>query len=461
MFSFIKKGSHRPRRLLLAFAIFVATPIFASVPQNVVDSFTIYYELADYVINPELNQNSTQLQNLSNLLDSISKSSHYKLQQIEIYAYSSPEGVHSSNLKLADKRAKVLSEHQFRLSAISAEQVKIRETDIAWRNLDSMLTDSQVPYAAEVQQVIEDVPVFTWGVDADNKKCVTGSRNQALMQLRGGVPYLYMMTHLFPLLRTGNIIIHYTLQKPEPPVTDSVPSIIPTDSLLAPQDSVLAQSGVDVPQAPVLIENAGDTVPSDEPIEPQVEPQSQQQEVKPKKIREPRQLFALKTNLLYDLGTALNAELEIPIGNNVSITAECLFPWWETKNNYHALQLLAVNFEARYWFNPIQEQKLTNWFVGLYGGSGLYDVRYNIKGTQGEYKKLGLSGGYAHTINKTGSLRLEYSLGLGYMQSHYRKYDGLILDDNLLWKETGVLRWIGPTQAKVSLVWMIKTKGNQ
>ena len=39
-------------------------------------------------------------------------------------------------------------------------------------------------------------------------------------------------------------------------------------------------------------------------------------------------IIALKTNLLYDLITALNFEIEIPIGNKFSIAVEDVFPWW-------------------------------------------------------------------------------------------------------------------------------------
>ena len=43
---------------------------------------------------------------------------------------------------------------------------------------------------------------------------------------------------------------------------------------------------------------------------------------------------ALKTNLLFDAVTALNFEVEVPIGKRFSVMVEDVFPWWETGNKY-------------------------------------------------------------------------------------------------------------------------------
>ena len=74
---------------------------------------------------------------------------------------------------------------------------------------------------------------------------------------------------------------------------------------------------------------------------------------------------------------------------------------------------------------------MTGWFAGRYVGGGLYDFEYKAKGYQGEFFIAGgLSGGYAHTINKSGTLRMEYSLGIGYMQTDYRKYEAFYSENH-------------------------------
>ena len=58
---------------------------------------------------------------------------------------------------------------------------------------------------------------------------------------------------------------------------------------------------------------------------------------------------ALKTNLLYDAVTALNFEVEVPLGRRFSIAFEDLFPWWHGGNKW-AFQVWQMGVEGRYWF---------------------------------------------------------------------------------------------------------------
>ena len=81
-------------------------------------------------------------------------------------------------------------------------------------------------------------------------------------------------------------------------------------------------------------------------------------------------------------------------------------------------------------------------------------------GIQGEfYIMAGATVGYAHSISSNDRLRLEYAIGLGYVETQYRKYVWdhfdyvLVAPSTQIWK-TSVF---GPTQAKVSLVWMLYT----
>ena len=164
----------------------------------------------------------------------------------------------------------------------------------------------------------------------------------------------------------------------------------------------------------------------------------------------------------------INVEIEVPIGNRWSIAGDWVFPWWTWDNGKanskrNRLQLLNGNLEGRYWFgNRNKRPQLTGWFAGVYVGAGLYDLERDKKGVQGELFVMGgLSGGYAHTINRSGSLRMEYSLGIGYISSNYRKYNACFnVNDkwNAIPAEQGTSFYVGPTKAKVSLVWMLNRK---
>lgn len=164
-------------------------------------------------------------------------------------------------------------------------------------------------------------------------------------------------------------------------------------------------------------------------------------------------LFALKTNLLYDALSALNFEVEVPIGKRWSVMVEDVFPWWNNGNKW-AIQMWEMGVEGRYWFKRTDARDvLTGWFGGLYGMSAKYDFQWKRDICyQGEYWSAGLSGGYAFPISKY--FNLELSASLGYLSSAYRHYvpaqdySELIRDPY----KQGRKGYFGPTKLKVSLV---------
>ena len=108
-------------------------------------------------------------------------------------------------------------------------------------------------------------------------------------------------------------------------------------------------------------------------------------------------LFAVKTNLLFDAATIANVEVEVPIGDKWSVAGEWIFPWWLTKDNGNAIQVLSGNLEEDIGLETEDPPVMTGWFAGFYAGGGLFDLQYKDNGYQGEfYIAAGVSGGYAH-----------------------------------------------------------------
>lgn len=183
--------------------------------------------------------------------------------------------------------------------------------------------------------------------------------------------------------------------------------------------------------------------------------------------------IAFKTNLLYNAATIVNVAMEIPLTRHMSLSADILFPWWLSEKHQHALQINATNIEARYWINPVSKvpltsknhHSLTGWFTGLYAGAGLYDLEWNRSGVQGGFFiATGVTGGYATPLSR--NVNLEFSLGLGYLTTRYRKYEAT--EDaagewHLFKQQEGWFNWLGPTKANISLVWYphFKKKGDR
>ena len=172
-------------------------------------------------------------------------------------------------------------------------------------------------------------------------------------------------------------------------------------------------------------------------------------------------LFALKSNMLFWVAGAPNLGIEYPFNEHWSICGDYVAPWSSSFATGLYYQLMMVNAEGRYWFRGKKERPImTGFFAGVNVGGGYYDFMLNNKrtGIQGEfYIMAGLSAGYAHSISSNDRVRLEYALGLGYLQTRYRKYTWddfdyvLVAPREQVWKTS----FFGPTQAKVSLVWLL------
>ncbi|MGN1226716.1 MAG: DUF3575 domain-containing protein [Candidatus Cryptobacteroides sp.] len=179
-------------------------------------------------------------------------------------------------------------------------------------------------------------------------------------------------------------------------------------------------------------------------------------------------LLALKSNLLYDALTFVNLGVELPLGDRFSVGADVLFPWWRIPQKDITLQLLEGELSAKYWLGDRSgKEAMTGVFAGLYAGAGYYDFQLGRltdgKGVQGDVFLLcGLQAGYAHKISS--NLRLEYSLGFGYLRTDYCEYisvkDTKFGDIKVIpypWqakRTTGIL----PSKLSLSLVWMISSK---
>ena len=162
----------------------------------------------------------------------------------------------------------------------------------------------------------------------------------------------------------------------------------------------------------------------------------------------------MKNNLLYDLALAPNLEVEIPVGKRWSLNAEYKCPWWLNSKHDFCYQLLSGGVEGRCWLGNRQKRnRLTGHFIGLYAEGGIYDFQWKGDGYRGDYYgAAGVTYGYARQLAR--HLSLEFSFGIGYLTTEYKKYTPY--EGDIVWTTSGRYNFIGPTKAKVSLVWLIK-----
>lgn len=373
----------------------------------------IYFRLGSSIIDPAFEQNKEVLSHLGLIFADTTIVSH--LDSVCVTATSSPDGNYSDNNALAFQRSQAVKSYIVKnYPQIAQDKIVTHSYVENWTRLRSMISATTTPYYSQIVSVLD-------------RRLSPQATESQLKAIDAGKAWTDIVYNYLPKLRSeatyaiyGHIASAPPTVKVEEPAQESTPEVLMNQPIPVVEQIIA---------------------------------------ISPEPMRRP--LFALKTNLLYDAMTALNLEIEVPIGQHWSVGSEFIFPWWLSERKERCLQSLSVYVEGRYWFGDRNNRRqLTGWFAGLYAGGGNYDVQWGDKGYQGKFCiPIALSGGYAHTIGR--NLSMEYSLGIGYMRTSYSKYDSdICVDDEqrLIRQSSGTYNWIGPTRAKVSLVWMINSK---
>ncbi|MGN0195226.1 MAG: DUF3575 domain-containing protein [Candidatus Cryptobacteroides sp.] len=407
-------------------------------------SVKVYFNRSSSDINPELNGNGERLEDFFTALDSLANTPGTKIDSVVLLcSSSSPEGPSALNKSLSLRRASSL-EALFRNRFSADVSVCVKSAGEDWDNLAILLRSSDIRGREEVAGIIENTPqyIFENGI-------VVGGRKKAVMDYDAGRLWREMDKSLFPLLRQAELTVYYTVRQP-----DIISGSLPAGAVM--------EAGLEIPEGePVWPYVMGVT------DEPPVEEVLLETTGDRRASGGGNPILALKTNILFDAASIINLGLEIPCGERFSIAADAYFPWWRDKARDITVQMLGADVEGRYWFGDRSRRApLTGLFAGIYGGAGYYDFQLgNLTGgdgVQGDfYMTGGICAGYAHRIGS--SLRLEYSIGIGYLQSDYRQYitakDTKYGDIKVIPYPWEVKRISGilPTKASVSLVWLISS----
>lgn len=368
---------------------------------------SIYFHQGKSYFDPIYKNNGKRLKEFVNDVYFRSGDPSMSIKRIVVNSGASPEGPTHINDRLSQERADAIISYLKRNSNLDDSMIIVRSPGVDWEGLAQVVVESdKVP---DKEAVLEIILSEEFGDDDI-------ARRKELEILNGGKPYRWLYTNLFPLVRHSHASIAYESRfKKE--------QIIPEGPVIAyrPQLTFNDTSSIMYPTPPQL----KDTL-----------------------------TFAIKTNLLYDIMTAVNVEVEVPIGNHWSMAVEYVFPWWETGNKY-CLQMLELGVEGRYWFrnNVYHRHKLEGHFIGAYGMSSMFDFQWDYEPAyQGEYWSAGLTYGYSVPLGR--SVNMEFSLSVGYLSAAYRHY--YPSDDYvLLWRDkylTGRIGYFGPTKLKVALM---------
>lgn len=370
------------------------------------DRYALYYYHDRIDLQEDYLDNAMQM---ARIKDMLLHSPH--IDSIAIYAYSSPEGSPKWNNWLAVKRAEAAK--AFILSNLSNDSILQPENIILHpmgENWEGLYEELYANYHLLNRDAVLRIM---------RAKVGTETKKWRLQNLDGGYTYTWIIRNHMPRLRVATWICVY-VQKPDfvaPVIEDYKPD--------------LGTIRIDTLPLPELL-----------PL-PSVE-------------KRKTTMFALKTNLLYDAVTALNAEVEVPIGKRFSVMVEDVFPWWKAgpNGNKYCLQMWTMSVEPRWWFyRKGMNDRLQGHFIAPYVMSGKYDLQWD---TSICYRGYGWSAGltYGYSMPLCKWLNMEFSMSIGYLSASYQHYQPSA-DYEHLYKDpdnAGRMTYVGPTKVKVSLV---------
>ena len=156
--------------------------------------------------------------------------------------------------------------------------------------------------------------------------------------------------------------------------------------------------------------------------------------------------LALRANLLRWVTLTPDLGLEWRINPSWGIAVNGSWTSWTWNDNARRYALWEVAPEVRWYLG---EKKA--WYVGAMFKAGQFNYKLSGTGRQGDLMGGGITGGYQ--LKLTEALSMDFTLGLGYLNADYEKYE--VIDGVRVRRGNETKDWWGPINAGVTLVWKI------
>lgn len=182
------------------------------------------FPVNETVIYPQYRRNPQELRRICATIDSALFDKTIQVTHISLHGYASPESPYSNNTRLAKGRTASLMEYLRKRYHLSASMFYTQFTPEDWDNLRSFIADGnrrrvkgdiwyenaniletpEIPmevtkYRNELLEVIDQ------NIDLDEKE-------QKLKQVGGGIPYKWLLQHVYPGLRHTDYVVEYVVR---------------------------------------------------------------------------------------------------------------------------------------------------------------------------------------------------------------------------------------------------------
>lgn len=143
------------------------------------------FEVNKTNIRPEYMNNPRELAKIRAMIDELKSDDGIRINRLNIIGYASPEGTLESNKRLSEGRAMALRDYLAACYDFPRNQYHILFGGENWEGFVQALDTIDMNAKAEVLAIIEHTPIER-------------GRETKLMQLRGGVPYRYLLKKHVP-----------------------------------------------------------------------------------------------------------------------------------------------------------------------------------------------------------------------------------------------------------------------
>ena len=171
---------------------------------------------------------------------------------------------------------------------------------------------------------------------------------------------------------------------------------------------------------------------------------------------------AIRTNMLYDALLLPNIGLDYYLGKDWSVAANWMYGWWDADRRHWYWRAYGGDVALRKWLGKAAQAKpLTGHHVGVYTLFFTYDFELGGRGYMGGkpggtlWQKMNYAAGveYGYSLPIARKLNIDFTIGAGYWSGIYHDY--IPSAGYYVWQSTKQRRWIGPTKAEISLVWLL------
>ena len=354
------------------------------------------------------------------------------VKRLVIRSGGSIDGTSAANDRISRERGRSLKDYITSKYPELSDKIEFESVGEDWDDLRSSVVSSREISEDTRSRALE---IIDSGLSDETKE-------QRLKQMP---EYEDLYERVFPRQRYARARIEYE-EAPEAPVVP-VETVVESADTLSTTDTLEIVDYVPVVDSIVQVNDTialKDSVvaPALLPIPPVVRP-----------------IMAVSTNALFDLAITPNFAVEFPIGHKWSVYGEYTFPWWVTRANDQAWQILKWDLGVRSWLSKHDKKNpmdiMTGHFVGIDLSAGYYDIEPRHTGWQGEFLAAGVEYGYAWDLGR--NWRLDAYVGAGWMGTKYRYYEGDSRDEHLIYQHNGIMNWLGPTKLGVSFKYIFTT----